>query len=75
MEVVGKAFRIKSSEGSEKFLSVLSDTGTAYHIHLVTHSPWGIDESNEALSKDLFQTCIRTGYLVEIEATSLTFAS
>lgn len=75
MEIIGKAFRIRSSTGTEKFFSVIEDAGTTYRIHLVSRSPYGVHESNEALSKELFQTCMRTGYLMEIDNAALTFAS
>jgi len=75
MNFLGKTYKVKASEGNEKVLSVLEDSGTNFLVHLTSKTIFGAQESEELISKDLFQSCLRTGYLAEIDRSALTFAS
>ncbi len=69
-----KQYRVKGIDGVDTVITILRDLGSAYSIHLTSHSPLGTSESEEVLSKDLFSSCLRTGYLQEISAQILTIA-
>ncbi len=72
MKYIGKSYQIRSSEGFEKTMAVLSEQSDSLSILLTTQSAWGQNESREDLPKHLFETCLRTGYLSEIKRQSLT---
>jgi hypothetical protein len=65
MDMVGKSFRVKSNAGMETIISIVDVFGNNLLVHMTSNSEWGKKESTEHLSKDLFYTCIRTGYLAE----------
>jgi len=65
MHALGKTFVVRGSEGYETTISVHDETDEDFGIRMVTNSPWGYMESDERLSRELFDSCIRTGYLTE----------
>ena len=70
MKAIGKRFQVRGSHGIEKTMFILGEQNNAYQIHMVTRSPYGILESDEELSKELFASCLRTGFINEIKAQS-----
>lgn len=65
MEMLGKSFRVQGTHGFETFISVVDETDEGLVIHMTSNTLWGTKESTEILSKDLFDSCVRTGYLAE----------
>lgn len=70
----GKQYRVSGMSGVETTITILQDLGDSYSILMSSHSPIGNSESQETLTKDLFASCLRTGYLEEMPVSMLTIA-
>jgi hypothetical protein len=68
---IGKTFSVRGSHGIEKTMSVHGENDGTLMIHMVTKSPYGIMESEETLSRALFESCLRTGFIKEIPRGAL----
>ena len=68
MHLTGKTFSVRGSHGIEKSMSVYAEDGSTLMIRMVTKSPYGILESDETLTRELFESCLRTGFIREIPA-------
>jgi hypothetical protein len=66
MHALGKTFSVRGSEGVETTISICDETDEDFGIRMVTNSQWGYMESDERMSRELFDSCIRTGYLTEV---------
>ncbi|KGE71596.1 hypothetical protein [Spirochaeta lutea] len=70
----GRQFRVQGMAGVETTISILGENRSSYTILMVSTTPYGTSESEETLTKELFESCIRTGYLEEIHEPVLTSA-
>jgi hypothetical protein len=70
MKVTGKQFMVRGSTGIEKTMSVTGENGGSLMVRMVTKSPYGVMESDEVLTRELFDSCLRTGFIREIPATN-----
>ena len=79
MKTNGKIFKVRGSHGIDKTMFIRGESDGAFKIHMVTRSPYGVMESDEMLTRELFESCLRTGFIQEIKNSSalpnLTFAS
>lgn len=66
MQALGKTYSVRGSEGVETTISIFDETDEDFGIRMVTNSQWGYMESDERMSRELFDSCIRTGYLTEV---------
>ena len=66
MKVTGKSFSVRGSHGIEKTMSVYAENESTLMIRMVTKSPYGVMESEETLTRELFESCLRTGFIREI---------
>jgi len=58
-----KQFTIKSSGGDPSLLELLDETEGGYFVRIVhRHEAWE-DIREDFMSRDLFDTCLRTGYI------------
>ena len=69
MHISGKTYSVRGSHGIEKTMSVYDENDSALMVRMVTKSPYGILESEEVLSIELFESCLRTGFISEIPST------
>lgn len=65
MEMLGKTFRVQGTHGFETLIAVVDVRDENLVIHMTSNTLWGTKESTEVLSRDLFDSCLRTGYLAE----------
>ena len=72
MQTTGKTFSVRGSQGIEKTMSVFDETDSTLMIRMVTKSPYGVMESDETLTRELFESCLRTGFIHEIKAGNLS---
>ncbi len=72
MNTVGKTYKVQGLNGFETVISILGENEKNLDILMTSTTAWGRNESNEELSKDLFESCVRTGYLEEITGELLT---
>jgi hypothetical protein len=56
-------FIIKSNPGILSYLEIIADRGDVLDIHITTIRDDVGRETWETMTKDLFEACVRTGYL------------
>ncbi|MFC2331094.1 MAG: hypothetical protein ACFNKL_08540 [Treponema sp.] len=62
-----KSYSLKSLGNKNDYMTVLKETKEGYVIRIVRDMDGYDDVKTDFLSKELFECCIRTGYLSEIE--------
>lgn len=63
-----KQFTIKSAGSEVSLLELLGETEGGYFVRIVhRHEDWE-DIKEDFMSRDLFETCVRTGYIAELSA-------
>ena len=58
-----RRFRVRGVEGLETYLEVLSEDQNGFHLRITSTGIHGMRESFEYISKELFDVCLRTGYI------------
>lgn len=61
-ETLGR-FRVKGVEGLDTYLEVLGEDHNGFHLRITSTGIHGMRESCEYISKELFDVCLRTGYI------------
>lgn len=63
-----KTFAIKSTERAPSVLELINENENGYVVRIVRrHEGWE-DVSEEFMTHELFETCMRTGYIAEMSA-------
>jgi hypothetical protein len=63
-----KQFAIRSNGTEPSVLELISETEGGFFVRIVhRHEEWE-DVREEFLARDLFDTCLRTGYIAELSA-------
>ena len=62
-----KSYSLKSLGNKNDYMTIVKETEDGYVIKIVRDMDGYEDITNDFLSKELFESCIRTGYLTEIE--------
>ena len=62
-----KSYSLKSLGNKNEYMTGLKETKEGYVIRIVRDMDGYDDVQTDFLSKELFECCIRTGYLTEIE--------
>ncbi len=60
-------YKVKSNPGAETFMNILSETEDLLYIHFVTFKEGYEVEKKETMPRKLFDSCLRTGYLMPLE--------
>jgi len=63
-----KQFAIQGAGSSPSLLQLLSETDNGYYVRIVYHHDDWEDVKEDFMSRDLFNTCLRTGYIAEVSA-------
>ena len=61
-----KKFRVKGSENYPEILTILHEAEDKLNVLLEKNNGYGIESREEIVSKQLFESCIRTNYLTEL---------
>lgn len=63
-----KQFAIKGYDSAPSVMELLEEIENGFIVRIIrTRDDWE-DVSEEFISKDLFETCLRTGYIAEMSA-------
>jgi hypothetical protein len=63
-----KQFAIRGVGTEPSVLELISETEGGFYVRIVhRHDEWE-DVREEFLARDLFDTCVRTGYIAELSA-------
>lgn len=65
MELIGKSFKVTGTYGFATIIDVVGADSDGLFIQMTSTTQWGTRESSEYLSLELFESCLRTGYLAE----------
>ncbi|TFG59355.1 MAG: hypothetical protein E4H36_13960 [Spirochaetales bacterium] len=60
-------YRVKSSEGIQAFLEIVREHPDGYDVIITNIYEDYKKETREFLTRQLFETCLRTGYLIKID--------
>ncbi|MBI9102223.1 MAG: hypothetical protein JEY99_07405 [Spirochaetales bacterium] len=61
-------YRVKGNAGQSTTMEIIEEHPDGYHVLIIREYDNFREESREYLSAELFETCLRTGYLTAIEA-------
>ena len=68
-------YKIKSSEGVNSFMEILKEQNDGYEVMITCIYEDYKKELKEFLNKQLFDTCLRTGYLTPMDSSARMLAS
>ena len=71
MNIMNRLFRVKGVAGIETVIQVLNEAEDGYDVHIRSVSDYIVRESDEYVSRDLLESCLRTGYLSEVRSESV----
>jgi hypothetical protein len=63
-----KQFTIKSADESPSVMELLNEIENGFVVRIVRQRDEWEDISEEFITRELFETCVRTGYLAEMSA-------
>ncbi|MDC7225818.1 MAG: hypothetical protein PQJ61_03520 [Spirochaetales bacterium] len=61
-------YRIKSSKEINNYLNILGERNDGFDVLIINEHDEYRREVKDFLSKELFETCLRTGYLIKLDA-------
>ena len=64
-----KSFALKSIGNKQDFLTIVREMDDGYVVRIIRDLDGYEDVKTDYISKELFESCIRTGYLTEIKET------
>jgi len=69
-----KRFYVKSRSGKIEYLDVISEDDNGFNIRLTKLSDGNERIIEESIPRHLFNICVKTGYIYEIEKATATVA-
>jgi len=69
-----KRYCIKCRSGKIEYFDILSETDDAYNIRLTRLSDGNEKIIEDTMSRDLFDICLQTGYIFELESVAVSVA-
>lgn len=70
-----KSYSLKSLGNKNDYMTILCEQENGFVIRIVRDQDGYEDIKTDFLSKELFESCIRTGYLTEIEAVAVAISA
>ena len=64
-----KRYRIKSADGSQAFLELTEEGPDGYTVRIIRYFDGYQTTVVEPMTRELFETCLRTGYIEEMLPT------
>ena len=62
-----RKFRVKGSENYPEILTIMGEAEDKLDVLLEKNNGYGIESRVEVMSKQLFESCLRTNYLTEVQ--------
>lgn len=63
-----RTYAIRSTDRAPSMLELVSEIEDGYVVRIVRHREDWDDVSEEFMTHELFDTCVRTGYIQELSA-------
>jgi len=70
-----KSYSLKSLGNKNDYMTIVSEKDDGYVIRIVRDQDGYEDVRTDFLSRELFECCLRTGYLTEIEPVSVAYSA
>jgi len=67
-------YKVKGDHSAPTYLEIIEETADGYTVSLVQEFENCRKVNRDFLSKELFETCLRTGYLTRMESADLMTA-
>ena len=64
-----KSFALKSIGNKQDFLTIVREMDDGFVVRIIRDMDGYEDVKTDYISKELFESCLRTGYLTEIRET------
>lgn len=61
-----RKFRVKGTNNYPEILTILHEAEDNFRVLLEKNNGYGMEKREEILSKQLFESCLRTSYLTEL---------
>ncbi len=61
-----RKFKVKGSENYPEILTIIHEAEDKFKVLLEKNNGYGFDKREEVMSKQLFESCLRTNYLTEL---------
>lgn len=62
-----RKFRVQGSASHPEILTIINEAEDKFNVLLEKHNGYGIESREEIMSKTLFESCLRTSYLTEVQ--------
>ncbi|MFO7849698.1 MAG: hypothetical protein R6V67_07035 [Spirochaetia bacterium] len=63
-----KQYVVKGSGDHKTYVEVLQKDRAGYTLRMRAEKRWGVEEQVHKMSSPLFESCVRTGYFIELPA-------
>ncbi|MCM1320582.1 MAG: hypothetical protein NC041_03450 [Bacteroides sp.] len=63
-----ECYSLKSIANTSDYMMIMQETDDGYVIRIIRDKDGYEDVTTDFISKELFETCVRTGYLKKIDA-------
>ncbi len=70
-----KSYSLKSLGNKNDYMTILCEKENGFVIRIVRDQDGYEDVKTDFLSRELFESCIRTGYLTEIEPVAVAISA
>lgn len=70
-----KSYSLKSLGNKNDYMTIISEKEDGFVIRIVRDQDGYEDIKTDFLSRELFESCIRTGYLTEIEPVTVAVSA
>lgn len=65
-----KRYVVKGEGEYKTYVEVIHKDSRGYKLRVQEEKRWGVEEREYTMSSNLFESCVRTGYFIELPADS-----
>jgi hypothetical protein len=62
-----RKFRVKGTDNYPEVLTIINEAEDKLNVLLEKNNGYGIESREEVMTKQLFESCLRTSYLTEVQ--------
>lgn len=63
-------YRIKASEGISAVMEIVSENSKGLYVRIIREQNDYVTEEKDFLTREMFETCLRTGYLKKCDSSA-----
>ena len=61
-----RKYQVKGSQNFPEVLTIIHESANSFKVMLEKSNGYGLEVREEVMSKQLFESCLRTSYLTEL---------